>query len=680
MTKLEDKINKIPGIGPAIEKKLKRLKIISVSDLLLYFPWYYEDIGETKTISDLQIGEKVSIVGTIDIISSRRSFKRGLYITEALISDSSGTIKAIWFNRRFLKNTLLVGDKVSLAGKIEEKNGQLVISSPVYEKIIENKQQLHTSGIVPYYHLTSGITHKQLRLSVKKIIHLAKSLSDWLPAETKRNLHILEKYQAIEKIHFPRDFEDLKEAKKRLAFEELFLNQLKSQIVSEKISLLSSPAIVFNEEETKRFVKGLPFTLTKEQKQAAWEIINDISKTKPMLRLLQGDVGSGKTVVAAISLFNLAIGNRKKNKNIKQQAVLMAPTEILAKQHFNTLVEMFKDWPISIQLHTRSYKEKNSNSNSKNKSDIIIGTQALLQKKSPIENPALLIIDEQHRFGVNQRYEIIKNFEGKTPHFLSMTATPIPRTLALSIYGHIELSTINTLLPGRPEIITKIVKEEDKSKMYEFIREKIKNGDQAFVVCPLISPTDKLGSRSVEEEIKSLKKIFPNLSIDKLHGKLKSSEKDKAMRRFLEKESNILVSTSVVEVGVDVPNATIMIIEGPERFGLAQLHQFRGRIGRGKKQSYCFLNLNSQVKNKSLQRLEALKKHLKGSELAKEDLKLRGAGEVYGTEQSGFPELKFASLFDVELIKSSNEEAKKLLKKDPHFVKGLIKFSSPLVD
>ncbi|MCF7820244.1 MAG: ATP-dependent DNA helicase RecG [Candidatus Pacebacteria bacterium] len=678
MLKLEDKITQVSGIGPALEKKLKRLKIETAKDLLLYFPWYYEDIGQAQPIANLQIGQKAGIVGKIDLISSRRSFKRKLYITEALISDESGTIKAVWFNRKFLKNSLQAGDILSLAGKIEEKNGQLTISSPVYEKINQKKGQIHTAGIVPYYHLTAGLTHKQLRFLIKKIISLANVLDDWLPEDTKKRLNILDKSKAIEKIHFPKNFQELKEAKKRLAFEELFLRQLKSEKVFEKLSLLKANPIAFKEKATKEFVKQLPFTLTAEQKQATWEIIQDIKADKPMIRLLQGDVGSGKTVVAAIALLNLALNNQKSTKS-PYQAIFMAPTEILAKQHFHTLQKLFKNWSIKIQLHTRSYKEKNYQS--KNElADIIIGTQALLQDKSPVENPSLLIVDEQHRFGVNQRYEIIKKYQETTPHFLSMTATPIPRTLALSIYGHIGLSTIKNLPPGRQEVITKIVEDRDKEKMYQFITKKLEAGDQAFVICPLISPTDKLGARSVEEEIKSLKKIFPQFAIDKLHGKMRSQDKDKAMKKFLDNETKILVSTSVVEVGVDVPNATIMIIEGSERFGLAQLHQFRGRIGRGKKQSYCFLKASAEVKSKALERLEATKKYSKGSELAKEDLKLRGSGEIYGTMQSGFPELKFASLFDLELIKASQIEAKRLIKKDPRLLKSLKYFSDPLID
>ncbi|NCD00797.1 ATP-dependent DNA helicase RecG [bacterium] len=689
MLTLNSKINEISGIGKTIGLRLQKLGIETIEDLLLYLPWYHESAGDSKLLSNAEIDEKNNLILKIDLIDGRRSFNRKLYITEAFASDSSGEVKITWFNQKWLEKNLKPGDIISVNGKLEKKYGQLTMTSPIYEKISFNPEKIHTSGIIPYYHLTSNITQKQLRTLIRKIIPLAKNINDWLPKETKKNLNILDKGEAIEKIHFPKNEKDLKEAKKRLAFEELFLIQLKSQAIKKQYLNIKAKAIKFNEIETKKFVKNLPFELTNEQKKSAWEILTDLQKNTPMIRLLEGDVGSGKTIVALIAMFNASLNN--KNKKNKQQSILMAPTEILAKQHFNTIKELLKDWPINISLYTRSYKENNflteniKKENKKKKlnkskneeisqTDIVIGTQALIQEKSPFKNPVLVVIDEQHRFGVKQRYELVKNYKKTSPHFLSMTATPIPRTLALSIYGHIKLSQIKHLPPGRQEIITKIVKKEDEEKIYSFIKEKMQNKEQVFVVCPLINPTDKLGVKSVEEEIKNLKKIFPKTTIDKLHGKMKSEEKDRIMEKFVKNKTKILVSTSVIEVGVDIPNATVMIIEGPERFGLAQLHQFRGRIGRGEKQSFCFLKTKNYQNEKTKTRLESLVKYNSGQHLAQIDLKLRGTGEIYGTSQSGFPEIKFASLFDYELIQQAQKEAEKIIKKDLTFLQGLKMF------
>ncbi len=672
MLNLNSKIIEISGIGKTIGLRLKKLGIENIKDLLLYFPWYYENIGEAKLLSNALIGEKNNLILKIDLIDGRRSFNRKLYITEALASDSSASVKITWFNQKFIEKNLKPGDIISLNGKLEEKNNQLRMNSPVYEKVSLSPEKIHTAGIIPYYHLTSNISHKQLRTLIKKIIPLAKNITDWLPKETKERLNILDKYLAIEKIHFPKNENDLKEAKKRLAFEELFIIQLKSQLIKKQYSALKARAIKFKKLETKKFVNNLPFELTLEQKKSAWEILTDLQKKTPMIRLLEGDVGSGKTIVALIAMLNVALNN--KDKKNKQQAILMAPTEILSKQHFNSIKKLLKDWPINISLYTRSYKENNflvESLKDLKKADIVIGTQTLIQKKSPFSEPFLVIIDEQHRFGVKQRYELVKNFKKTSPHFLSMTATPIPRTLALSIYGHIKLSTIKNLPPGRQKIITKLINDEEKETMYSFIKEKIDKDEQVFVICPLINPTDKLGIKSVEEEIKNLKNIFPKITIDKLHGKMKSLEKDKVMEKFVSNKTKILVSTSIIEVGVDIPNATVMIIEEAERFGLAQLHQFRGRIGRGKKQSFCFLRIKKYQNEKAKNRLEALIKYNNGQQLAREDLELRGTGEIYGTSQSGFPELKFASLFNYELIKKAQKEAERIIKKDPAFLQDL---------
>lgn len=686
MINLNSSISQLKSVGKVISNKLFKLDIKTVEDLLYYFPWRYEDIGATKKISQLKIGETINIQGEIELIQNKRSFKKRLNITEALISDDSGTIKAVWFNQAYLSRNLKAGDNISLSGKLEEKNGQVILNSPVYEKINKNQELIHTQGIIPFYHLSAGITNKQLRQLLKQVLPLSKNLKDQLPLDTKRRLNLVDIKSAIEKIHFPKDKDDLKQAQKRLAFEELFELQIKSLNLKQELKNKKSPIISFNQKETKDFVSSLPFKLMPGQKQSAWEILQDIETEKPMTRLLQGDVGSGKTVVATIALLNSAL-SRQKNKTQDEQSLLMVPTEILAQQHYQTIQKLLKNFNIKISLYTRSFKESNfiAKENKEEKeekekkqkktkkiedkeyfqADIIIGTHSLIQNDTPLEKPALVIIDEQHRFGVEQRQKLAKHEDNLSPHYLSLTATPIPRSLALSIYGHLDISSIKTIPKDRQNINTKVVSEKNKNKVHQFIKQRIENNEQVFVICPLVDPSDKLGVKSVKEEYKNLSEnVFPDIDIAFLHGKMKADEKTKIMQNFLSNKLKILVSTSVVEVGVDIKNATVMMIEDASRFGLAQLHQFRGRVGRSDKKSYCFLMLSEVSSTKSKERLKILENNNNGFKISKEDLKLRGSGEMHGTMQSGFPELKFASIFDLELIKKSQEEAKRCIKKD----------------
>ncbi len=669
MINLNTPISELLGIGKVINKRLSKLDINTITDLLKYLPWRYENLGQTQPIDSIKIGQLANIVATIELIQNKRSFRRKLSITEALVSDDSGSLKVVWFNQPFLIRNLKPGDQVSLAGKLEEKSGQLVLSSPIYEKATSSNEQIHTKGLVPIYHLTSSLAQKQLRSLIKQVLPLAKNLEDWLPKEVKKNLSLLDIGDAITKIHFPKNKQDIEQARKRFAFEEMFIRQLKSQDLKQQLKSAQAPVISFLEIKTKEFVNSLPFTLTNQQKQSAWDILQDIDSDQPMTRLLEGDVGSGKTVVAVLALLNTALNNKL--------ALLMAPTEILAQQHFQTITKLLKKWGIKISLYTRSYKEANYNLPDKpktgdyTKANIIIGTHALIQKKSPIDSPDLVIVDEQHRFGVGQRQRLALRQDNLIPHFLSMTATPIPRSLALAIYGHLDLSIIKELPANRQPITTKITDYQEQPKIYEFVRQKIKEGRQVFVICPLIDPSDKLGVKSVKEEHQKLdKEIFPNLKIVGLHGKMKGPEKEQIMTDFLNKKTDILVSTSVVEVGVDIPNAAIIVIEDAQRFGLAQLHQFRGRVGRSKHKSYCFLMLDENANQKSKDRLQAMVKFSSGFDLAQEDLKLRGSGEIYGTIQSGFNEINIASLLDQKLIEQAQEEAKRIIKKDSEFIQN----------
>ncbi|MBI4812651.1 ATP-dependent DNA helicase RecG [Candidatus Falkowbacteria bacterium] len=708
MLTLDIDITKINRVGEATAKKMKKLGVEAVKDLLFYFPFRYDDFSKITPIAELKSGASANVVGQIELIQNKRSRRRRMYITEAIVSDETESVKVIWFNQPFIGRNLRVGDWVSLAGKVEEDFGGPVMMAPVYEKVNAEKSPLpplmqrgqdltptlslvrrgsnaaiHTQGLVPNYHLTANLTHKQVRFLIKQVIHSTKQIIDWMPIEIKNKWKLLNLSDAIQKIHFPASQDDVTAAKKRLAFDELFLIQLQSQIIRRDARFCVSTPIKFFENETKKFVESLPFKLTNAQRKAAWEILRDIGKDKPMARLLEGDVGSGKTVVALIAMFNVALNGG--------QAVLMAPTEILARQHFDSIKKLLKK-NIPLALLTRSqflisnfeFLNKSQIPNPKiTKKDIlenikngnikiIIGTHALLQENVEFPDLALAVIDEQHRFGVEQRKALTEKTRPHpnplfskemkvVPHLLSMTATPIPRSLALALYGDLDLSIINEMPADRKKIITRVVSEEKREAAYEFMRKQVKEGRQVFVICPLIDISDKLGVKSVKEEFEKLDKfVFPEIKMGMLHGRLKSMEKEKIMSEFLENKIKILVSTSVVEVGVDVPNATIMMIEGADHFGLAQLHQFRGRVGRAGHQSYCFLLAESDASS-TLERLNALTRHNDGMTLAKIDLKFRGPGEVYGTLQKGFPELKIASLFDYELMKEAKEAAEKII-------------------
>jgi len=664
-------IRQLNRVGEKTEKALKKLGLNTISDLLFYFPYRYEKYESCPKISEIKLNEAINIKGTIEIIKNQRSFHRKMMITEALVSDDSDSLEVIWFNQPFIGKTLKVGDRVSLAGKIVLSKGRLVMSSPTYEKISERQENIHTNNIVPVYSLTSSVSQKQLRFLIHQALQVVKTIPDYLPEEIIQRQNFLSLKETLQKIHFPKNENDINEAVRRFKFSELFLFQLKSYLIKERLNKKIAFKVPAKIPAMKEFINSLPFELTLDQKKTAWEIIKDMQLDTPMSRLLQGDVGSGKTIVAFLVAFNCF-------KN-KKQVAFMAPTEVLAKQHFLSAQKFFESFNIKIGLITSKNKLSNFSlsSNKKNwtnditqEADIVFGTHSLIQEKIKFKKLALVVVDEQHRFGVNQRQEIInKNIddgeEKTTPHFLSMTATPIPRSLALiSIYG-LNFSLISQKPKNRPNIDTKIVTEGQSHKMYRFIQEEIDNGHQAFIICPLIDPSDKLGVKSVKEEFTKLQtEVFPQTKMAMLHGKMKSEEKSSIMEKFQNNEIKILISTSVIEVGIDVPNATVILIEGAERFGLAQLHQFRGRVGRSEIQSYCFLHVSPGVEGSASTRLESLQKYNDGLSLAKIDLKNRGSGNFYGTEQSGVMNFRFATLFDHELINIAKQELKNITQKD----------------
>ncbi|HPV70516.1 MAG TPA: ATP-dependent DNA helicase RecG [Candidatus Magasanikbacteria bacterium] len=671
MVNLSTPLSQFPTVKKALSRKLHSLGLIKAQDLLYYFPFRYDDYSQTVAVKNIIPDVPLTVFGRLQLLTNRRSFARGKMVTEGIVADETGQVKVIWFNQPYLIKNLQVGDEIFLAGKAELNKYGLQLVNPVYEKARKNGNNLNTGRLVPVYSTTSGLSQKQIRFLLSLVLEAVPTLSDWLPEEISRQFNFLSLAESLREVHFPTAEEKFLQAKNRFQLEELLLIQLRNE--KSRLNLLNSQSagrLKFNQEAVQAFVNHLPFQLTPNQKTAAWEILQDLEKVQPMNRLLDGDVGSGKTVVAVMTCLNCAVNG--------YQAALMAPTEILANQHFETLSKLLEGFPVKIALLTsKQYKfsARGSNPGSKKELvekikagevDLIVGTQSLIAEKLKFKKLGLVIVDEQHRFGVAQRHKIQTKGRGKKqPHFLSMTATPIPRSYALSLYGDLDLSLIKHKPLDRKPIITKLVEEINRQKAYDFIRQQVVLGRQIFVVCPLIEDKKNSDKKSVLTEYQKLsQEIFPDLRVNYLHGKMLAKEKEELMNGFLNKDFDILISTSVVEVGVDVPNASVIMIEGAERFGLAQLHQFRGRVGRSSHQSYCLL-FSGTLGSKTKQRLQYFTENEDGFSLAEKDLEMRGPGEVFGTNQHGFPELKIADLSDLDLVKKSREIARTILKKDP---------------
>jgi len=646
---LDQNIDNLPSTSPLTIQRLKKIGIKTFFDLLNYFPYRYENYSLISSIEKLQPGEKVTVKGKI--IDKKQEFtKRGFKIQKFLLYDGSGKMEIVFYNQPYLIKTLTTDKAASFAGTVELFGNKLIMTPNEWE--IETN--IHTGRLVPIYPEKKGLSSRLLR---EKIFWLFSQLikdkmTDILPKEIISYNRLIDEFLAYYNIHFPKDKLLAKEAQKRLAFDELFIIQLSAALVrkeweKEKVGHQFKINKTIN-EKINTFINKLPFQLTSAQNRAVKEILDDLSKNKPMNRFLQGDVGSGKTVVAAIACY-LAYLNG-------YQSLFMAPTEILAKQHFQTLSMLFKNYSLKIGLQTRTEKINRKKNLSISDFDIVVGTHALLNEKLKFNRVGLVIIDEQHRFGVRQR-AMLKE-KGVNPHLLTMTATPIPRTVALVLYGELDISYLDEMPKGRLPIKTYLIPQEKRADAYSWIKKQIKEKNESvFIVCPLIEESNVETMKSVKaakKEFENLKAVFSEFKLGLLHGKLKTDEKNKVLEEFRNDKIKILVTTPVVEVGIDIPQATIMIIEAAERFGLAQLHQLRGRVGRSDKQSYCFLFTNSNSPQ-IIERLTFFAKNNLGIKLAEYDLQTRGPGEVYGEKQHGFIDLKIASFTDYHLISQTKK-------------------------
>jgi ATP-dependent DNA helicase RecG len=698
MVKHTDRFADIRGIGPRFTEKFEKLGIYTVNDLIRHFPARYEDWSDIVSIEDIEVGDAKTIQGVVSDVSIERTWKKRMTIVKATITDDTDSIQAIWFNQPYIKRTLKEGVVANFAGKVADSGKGAYLSNPTYEvfpyqkELSKEVQTKHTGRLVPIYPETKGLTSKGIRFLLQPILKQMEPLKEYIPTDILEKYDLLEINAAMRAIHFPENMEQTEQARRRFAFEELFFLQLKT--FSQKIALTRSraPRILMTRKELTALAKELPFTLTGAQDRSVKEIADDLKRAYPMNRLLQGDVGSGKTIVVGL----VAILAAQKG----HQVAFMAPTEILAKQHYETVKKFFGSFEGGVALlcgkESRVFYGEGLETEKKKpdiKKDIesgaigiVIGTHALLQKTVVFDALGLVIIDEQHRFGVKQRAELIHanggddGREKSLPHFLSMSATPIPRTVMMTLFGDLDVSFIDELPKGRKEIITRIVAPKNRENAYAFIRGQVRKGRQVFVVCPRIEPSEEqkneasrivrqrtllnLQVTSVKEEYERLSnEVFPDMKVGLLHGKLKAAEKASVMEAFSKGAIDVLVSTSVIEVGVDVPNATIMVIEGADRFGLAQLYQFRGRVGRGDKQSFCLLFTDSTSKSTET-RLQSLISARNGFELAEKDLRLRGPGEFLGKEQAGMPDIAMRALKDRELITIARTEAEAIIKAD----------------
>jgi len=674
---LDSPVAGVKGVGQTIAVRLARLGVECIRDLLYFFPRRFLDFSQRRTVSTLETGKEQTIF--VDVWEARQVMLGRMKSTEAVLGDNTGNVRAVWFNQPWVAKQLKVNARIALSGRASEFNYVKVFENPEWE-VVDDRELLHTDRLVPVYPLTGGLYPRQVRAVVRNAldVYLA-NLPEFLPSTVRQRCGLMDLQDAVMQAHYPIDYASQNKARWRLAFDELFLLQL--GVLSRKRNWQEEQPgrrLSIEQNDINGFIEALPFKLTSAQIKVIDEICRDLGRDVPMSRLLQGDVGSGKTVVAAVALLAAVLNGC--------QGALMAPTEILAEQHFTTLYSLlsavsagssretnictFKgimQREISVALLTGSLaagdKSKIHELLRLGEVDIVIGTHALVQKGVKFASLGLAVIDEQHRFGVLQRSALKQ--KGYNPHLLVMTATPIPRTLALTLFGDLDISTIDEMPAGRQVIKTRWLKPQDRRRAYNFIRKQAREGRQSFIICPLIEESESLDAKAAVAEHKRLSgEIFPDLKLGLLHGRMKNADKEAVMRDFKAGALDVLVSTSVVEVGIDVPNATVMLVEAADRFGLSQLHQFRGRVGRGENQSYCIL-LSENPSEYGRERLRAIEELTDGFALAEKDLELRGPGEFFGTRQSGLPDLKMARLTDVRLLEMARREAVLLFEKDP---------------
>ncbi len=659
-TGLDSSVTVLQGVGPQQAKRLAKLGIHTIRDMLYFFPHRHDDYSQLEPINRIEYGQDVTIIAQVWDAGVRKT-RGGGSLFKATLSGGTGFIVITWFNQPYLADRIKRGQHIVVSGKVNEYMGRLCFNSPEWEPL--EQELLHTARLVPVYPLTQGIRAKWLRRLMKRTVdYWSKRLPDHLPVSVCQDASLPDLENAILQMHFPDNKRLLERARYRLAFDELFVLQI--GLLRRRHLWRSAPGkpLPVDDDTLSDFNRSLPYELTQAQQRALGQIVADLRSDRPMNRLLQGDVGSGKTVVAAAAMaLTVAAG---------VQAALMAPTEILAEQHYQTISRLLGQSPGSsptVRLLTGSVtgqERKDVYAGLADGSvDIVVGTHALIQAGVQFKELALAVVDEQHRFGVHQRAALRQ--KGYNPHLLVMTATPIPRSLELTLWGHLDVSVIDEMPPGRQPIVTRLLLPTERERAYNFVRSQVEKGRQAFILCPLVEESEKVEAKAAVDEYERLQRfIFPDLRLGLLHGRLKGEEKEATMARFAQGELDILVATSVVEVGIDVPNATVMLVEGADRFGLAQLHQFRGRVGRGEHASYCLL-VSDSASPDAQERLQAVEATNDGFVLAQKDLELRGPGEFLGARQSGFPDLKLASVTDLRLVEAAREAARRFFETDP---------------
>ncbi len=661
---LAQSVTQLKGIGPKIAQFLGKLGAETIWELLYIFPRRYDDYTLLRPIRELKYGEQVTVIGTVWETRARR-VRTSQEMVHSVISDGTSIVQATWFNQPWLAEKLKAGMQIVISGKVEQYLGRPVFNNPEWEPL--ELEPLRTRRIVPVYPLTQGLNGNKMRdIMQLAVSYWGQRVPDPLPGGVRERQKLYTLPQALQQSHFPDSQEHLHRARKRLIFDELFLLQLGMQAFRREWQGNPGIPLAVDQAEIVRFQESLPFPLTGAQQRVIGEITADLSRDIPMNRLLQGDVGAGKTLVAAAAMLAAAKAGA--------QAALMAPTEILAEQHYRSLSQTLEPFGLKLCLLTgstpASEKEQIYADLAAGEIHIAIGTHALIQPDVHFHHLALAVIDEQHRFGVDQR-QALREKGGQTaenkpsPHLLVMSATPIPRTLALSLYGDLDLSILDEMPPGRQEIKTRWLRESERERAYDFIRRQVREGRQAYIIYPLVEESDKIEAKAAVDEYARLQtQVFPELKMGLIHGRLKGEEKETAMRAFYQGETHVLVATSVIEVGVDVPNSTVMVIEGANRFGLAQLHQFRGRVGRGQHQSYCVLIADNESADAE-ERLNAMTQTNDGFALAEKDLVIRGPGQFFGRRQSGLPELQMASLLDLQTLELARSEAQTVFADDP---------------